>query len=278
MAQMFFKKFEGINALVSYLDNTPTSSTFDGKSLSSQNETDPAWYGYNNYEEARDLLLRGDAKLAKKVYTTGNLNMKAPMTGVRNRVVTRVAGFAPHVPNYIAGAPDNMLFVEKKKQVAPVVTIVYNVGVAGGVSGRTIETASARLLSAICSLERKNIRCNLYIASAQKSSDESQRCGLLVKIKDAGQYMDTLKMALPMISPAMNRRFGFRFRETMEGLSSNWVGRYGHSLRGKEFNAFLDDNRVKYDIAIAFMDIMELSTVEELEKFFEKKAAEIKKK
>lgn len=90
--------------------------------------------------------------------------------------------------------------------------------------------------------------------------------------------MDTLKMALPMISPAMNRRFGFRYRETVEGLTSSWIGGYGRSLKGDDFNDFLDKNLVKYDIAIAFMDIMKLSSVEELEKFFEKKAAEIKKK
>lgn len=270
----FFKRFESVTALVAYLDNTPTSDTFSGKYLSSQ-ATDAEHYGYANYEEARTKLLLGDARLAKSVFASDKLNMKAPYTASRLTVRTSVAGFAPHVPNYLAGVPNCMLFAERRKIVAPVVTIVYNVGIAGGVDGDDIEKASARLLSAICSLERKGVRCNLYVASAQE--ERQQRCGFVMKIKDAGQYMDTLKMAVPMLSRAMNRRFGFRFRETMPGLSNGWVDGYGRSLRGELFSKFLDDNSVRYDVALSAMDILDIQTVGELESYFERQAARVKK-
>ena len=98
-----------------------------------------------------------------------------------------------------------------------------------------------------------------------------------MKIKDSGQHMDVLKMALPMMSRAMNRRFGFRFRETMTGLKRAWANGYGSSLRGTDFCDFLNDNGVKYDVALSAMDVLKIRTIEELERYFEKQAAALKR-
>lgn len=271
----FFRRFESVNALVAYLDEAQTSEAFQHAHLSSQTVGSSEFYGYDCYDTARTKLLLGDPVLAKAVRMSGSLNMQAPATASRIRLRTAVAGFAPHVPNYLAGVTNNMLFVERQQVVAPVITIIYNTGIAGGIDGDDMEKASARLLSAICSLERKGIRCNLYVASAQE--DEGQRCGFIMKIKESGQHMDVLKMALPMMSRAMNRRFGFRFRETMPGLKKSWVGGYGRSMRGSKFTSFLNDNAVKYDVALSAMDVLEISTVEELEQYFKKQAEALKR-
>ena len=272
----YFKKFESVNALVTYLDNAEVQPNFKWRQASTSTY-DPSHYGYNSYEEARNMLLVGDKELQKKLRGTSKLDINVPEnTGIRKRMVTRVSGFAPHVPNFLAGVPNNMLWVEEKKISEPVITIIYNIGCLGGSSGSTVTMVSARIMSAIMSVERKGYRVNLYAASAQDEDDE--HCGFIVKIKDSGQHIDTLKMALPMISPAMNRRFGFRFRETMPGLSSSWVGGYGKSMGTENFKKFLDRQGFKYDVALAFESVKHIKNQEQLENIFIESTKQIKQK
>lgn len=272
----FFKKFNSINEMVSYLDNAEVSTTFKGSWLSSQSVGNIAEKGYETYAEAREKILHGDALLAKKLRGTEKLDINIPCTGTKKKMCTGVAGFMPHVPNFLAGVPNNMIFVQEKKVKQPIITIVYNIGCLSGSSGELVTKVSARIMSAIMSAERKGYRVNLYVASAQTEWQEA--CGMLVKIKDSGQHIDTLKMALPMISPAMNRRFGFRFRETMEGLSSGWVGGYGSSMSTGETQRFLDRQGVKYDVCIAFESVKHINSVEELERMFVDAANKTKNK
>lgn len=271
----FFKQFCSINEMVTYLDNAEVSSTFRGQYLSSKSTSDPAWSGYNNYEQAREMILKGDKDLAKKLRGTEKLDINIPCTGTKKKMCTGVAGFMPHVPNFLAGVPNNMIFVREQKVSQPVITVVYNIGCLRGSSGDLVLQVSARIMSAIMSAERKGYRINLYVASAQNRG--SQNCGMVVKIKDSDQHIDTLKMAVPMISPAMNRRFGFRFRETMKGLSSGWVDSYGSSMSTYETQEFLKRQNFKYDVCIAFESVKHIKNVEELEKIFIESTNKFKK-
>ena len=273
----FFMMFNSINELIRTLDNAKTSECWG--SCSSQNTGDPQNDGYNSYEEARSMILRGDNELAKQLRGTEKLNINIPIMGTRRKICTRVAGFAPHVPNYIAGVPNNMLWVEEKRAKSPVLTIVYNIGCRAGSSGSLVAKVSARIMSAIMSAERKGYRIDLFVASAQHESRSNEDAGFICKIKDAGQHIDTLKMALPMISPAMNRRFGFRFRETLEGLSVYaWKGGYGSSMDLDEFERWLKHHGFKYDVALAFESVKHINSVDELEKIFVDAANKIKNK
>ena len=271
----FMKQFNSINELVRYLDNAKVSSTWQGYLQDSKRTDDPSWSGYNTYDEAREMILKGDAGLAKKLRGTEKLDINIPITGTRRRITTAVAGFAPHVPNYIAGVPNNMLWCVEKKVQQHILTIVYNIGCLSGSSGDEVTKVSARIMSAIMSAERKGHRINLWVASAQTKG--GQKCGFLCKIKEAGQHIDTHKMALPMISPAMNRRFGFRFRETMEGLSDVWVYGYGYSMGTRELETWLHDHSFKYDVAFAYESVKNISNVEQLEKLFLDAANKLKK-
>lgn len=274
----FFKRFENINSLVSYLDNAKVSSTWRGMRESSQKTGKVDWYGYYTYEESHDKLLHGDKELQQRLRGSEKLDMNIPCTGTRKQMCTSVVGFMPHVPNFLAGVPNNMIFVREKQVKQKTITIVYNIGCRGDSSTEEVICASARILSAIMSVERQGYRCNLFVASVQEETDCRQRCGFVVKIKDSGQHIDTLKMALPMISPAMNRRFGFRFRETMEGLKRDWVDSYGSSMTQSELKQYLNDVGFKYDVALAYESVKAIQNVEELEQMFIDGANEIKNK
>lgn len=274
----FFKRFENINSLVSYLDNAKVSSTWRRMRESSQETRNAGWYGYYTYEESRDKLLHGDKELQQRLRGSEKLDMNIPCTGTRKQMCTGVVGFMPHVPNFLAGVPNNMIFVREKQVKQKTITIVYNIACRGNSSGEEVTCISARIMSAIMSVERQGYRCNLFVASSQTERHSRQRCGFVVKIKDSGQHIDTLKMALPMISPAMNRRFGFRFRETMEGLSRYWVDSYGSSMDQSELKQFLNDVGFKYDVALAYESVKRIQNVEELEQMFIDGANQIKNK
>lgn len=276
-AKSFFRNFPSINHLIDYLDAAQVSKDWGYES--SQTTTDPEEAGYNSYQEAREMVLHGDNTLAKKLRGTEKLNINIPVTGTRRKMCTRVAGFAPHVPNYIVGVPNNMLWVEEKKAKSPVLTIVYNIGCLSGSKGSLVTAVSARIMSAIMSAERKGYRINLFVASAQHERCSNEDAGFICKIKDAGQHIDTLKMAVPMISPAMNRRFGFRYRETLDGINVRcWRDGYGSSMTTSQLEDWLTHHNFKFDVAIAFESVKNISTVDELEKLFVNAANRIKNK
>lgn len=255
MARSLFKKYESIDAMVRDLN------TISGKE-DSNDTSNPHWYGTETYQEAVDRIVRGDDELAKKLRGSEKLDIHMPTTGVRKKIVTRVAGFAPHVPNFLAGVPNNMLWCEEQKVNKKVITVIYGCNTRSEASVDRIAKVSARVVSCIMSLERKGYRINLYASNVAKNG--SRESGFITKLKDSGQHIDVLKMAFPLLSASWNRRFGFRFREMCDWYSM------GCSLDGYDLRRYLDERKVKYDVALSYYDAERITTVEELEKLFTK--------
>lgn len=257
-----FRCYESIDEMVRHLGSE--------KGGHESNEThNSEWYGTKTYQEAEQRIVKGDDELAKMLRGSDKLDIHMPSTGVRKRMVTRVAGFAPHVPNYLAGVPNNMLWVEEKKVPKKVLTVIYGCNTHGDETAEDIAKVSARVVSCIMSLERKGYRINLYASNAADSG--SRRTGFITKLKDSGQHIDVLKMAFPLLSASWNRRFGFRFREMCGWRSA------GSSLHGYDLRNWLDANNVKYDVGLSFYDAKDIKTVEELEKLFTKNANKLNK-
>ena len=78
----FFKRFESVNALVTYLDNAQVTDTFRGHEHSKS--SDSSFYGYDSYEQARKMLLNGDKELQKHLRGTAKLDINVPSTATRN--------------------------------------------------------------------------------------------------------------------------------------------------------------------------------------------------
>lgn len=253
-----FKQFGSIAEMFKYLDGfgaVPESS--EAGCL-----YNPTWYASESYDEARQRCIKGDGNLAKMLRGSDKLDIHMPSTGTRKRMMTGVAGFAPHVPNFLAGVPNNMIFVKEQKVQKKVITVMYGCNTLGDVEPDEIAKVSARVLSCVMSLERKGYRVNLYAVNAAEQN--YVRSGFSVKIKDSGQHIDVLKCAFPLLSAAWNRRFAFRFRE----VASHFTAGMGNSMYGYDLRSFLNKNNVKYDIALNYYDAAKVRTVEELEKLF----------
>ena len=102
-----FRCYESIDEMVRHLGSEKggyeSNATYNSE-----------WYGTKTYQEAEQRIIKGDDELAKMLRGSDKLDIHMPSTGVRKRMVTRVAGFAPHVPNYLAGVPNNKLLFSQK--------------------------------------------------------------------------------------------------------------------------------------------------------------------
>ena len=191
------------------------------------------WSGTESYEQADSLLLYGDRELQKKIEAAGVSQIRTELKQHRNRrqLCSAVVGIAPNVPNYVAGAPTNMITVRQIRVKQPVLTFMYNTSVSGGVSAEQIIKATANLVSALLIIEASGIRVNLYVGEV--TTKNSHYCCWSVRIKDSGQIIDTLKMSYPLAHPSMLRRQWFRLMETTPGVPSAYVGGYGRVVNNE---------------------------------------------
>ena len=269
MQRYDFVAYNSINEMVQHL------SSIKGDPFSElySNGHDEEWYGTKSFQDAVERVTKGDKELSKIVRGSEKLDVKIPATGTKRKMITGVCGFMPHVPNYLAGVPNNMIFCKEERVAKKVITVIYGTNMRHDIDVDEVAAVSARVLSCIMSLERKGYRVNLYAASvASYTSDENPRksTGFITKLKDSGQHLDLIKMAFPMLSASWNRRFGFRFREMC-----GWE-KMGYSIYGKELRQFLTNHKVQYDVALGFYDARELRTVEQLEKLFLESTNKIK--
>lgn len=230
MAKVFFQKFENIKTFERFLTTTPkapsykfaTASTNDDKSTKKFTKTE-------NYEAANNLLLYGDKKTAKSIGEAGfDEAVKATKYESRRVYSSNVVGCAVNVPNYLAGVPCNMIRCTMQRQPKNVLTIGYNMSVGSATTASAIQTAAAKLLAAIVTLEAKGVRCNLYALNHSKSFSNNDEALLAIKIKNASQPLDLLKCAYPMAHPSMNRRHKFRWLEVSEAFE--YDGYYGQCV------------------------------------------------
>ncbi len=252
--------FDNIQKMISFLGSTPCKDD-------SGSTWRPEWYGSTSYEDAVQRCTAGDLELAKMMRGSEKLDINIPATGTRRKMITGVCGFMPHVPNYLANVPNNMIWCKEEKVPKKVITVVYGSNMLSYASVDEVAKTSARVLSCIMSLERKGYRINLYIANVARWDGRygPETTGFVVKLKDSGQHLDIIKTAFPMLSSSWNRRFGFKFREMCGWPSSSSMG---SSIYGKKLRDWLDKVNVKYDVAFGYHDACEIKTVEQLEELF----------
>ena len=231
MAKVIFKKFNGTGELSAHLAQAIVTDTFKYEQQSgSMNESESyAKFAHTkNYEEADDLLLYGCKELQKKIENAGVHQMRMQLNSFQNKrkIYSTVVGFAANVPAYLAGTPNSMINVKTTKVRQKVLNFMYNTSVSCSVSAERIIKAAAKVVQAIMIVEAGGVRVNVWAGEAFKSGSDPD-CLWLCKIKDAGQRMDTLKMAYPIAHPSMLRRRWFKLLETTEGVPSSYTCGYG---------------------------------------------------
>ena len=236
--KVIFKKFSGTGELSRYLADAVIQPAFkhdadDGSY--SETASYEKWSGTATYKEADDLLLYGCKSLQKKIEDAGVAKMRAKLNSftARRKVFSTVVGFAPNVPAFLAGTPNSMINLRQVKVRQRVLNFMYNTTVSWTVSAEDIVKAAANVVSAIMIIEAGGVRVNLWAGEAFKQ-DDCPDILWMVKVKDSGQRMDTMKMAYPIAHPSMLRRHWFRLLETTEGVPSDYTRGYGTVIKTEE--------------------------------------------
>ena len=208
----YLEKYESVNEFIKTLNERIKS--YKGEIY------DPSFKfcGTNSLDEANDLFYHGDKENADKV-TAAKAKIKAQGKGyeTRNSLYNSPCGFMPIVPKVLAGNPQNMLAIKKQTyQSTKVLNVVYNTTVHGSVKKENILNVAAKIANVIASLEKNGYRINLYVFFAAKDCYKGKtEASCLIKVKDSGKYLDTLRIAYPLVNSSFLRRHLFAYLERL---------------------------------------------------------------
>ena len=223
MEKVIFNKFNSVEEFSNWLQVTP--QTAKGKEFNASNEisrSNTKFAGTESFEEAQNLLKCGDKENAEKINATIR-KIKAQGKGnqTRNSLYNSPCGFMPIVPKVLAGDPQNMLAIKKQKYTSTkVLNIAYNTTIGYQTSAEEIIETAAKVANVIASLEKNGYRVNLYAFSCGEGKRNTVY-SLLVKIKDSGKYLDTLRIAYPLVNPSFYRRHVFGYMERLKSFNLN---------------------------------------------------------
>lgn len=228
MKNIVIERYNGVNEFVTIIGKRTPNKVFAGKDLSSDTGS-KKFTMTKNYADSVEIMTKGYAdglaemKAAKgvKVRTASNLHKRIPQASV--------VGYAPHVPNAIAGIPQSMIGTRSITMKSKVVSIIYNGGGDCGVDAEDFVKAGRNLLEVVTMLELQGYRVGVEIMD--DFCESKQKGFLFIKVKEQRQPINPLKLAYMLIHPSFFRRQGFRWLETCPEIESNafYYG-YGHPL------------------------------------------------
>ena len=214
--EQFFELFVSVTEFIHTINTRKVRESFEN-SQSSQTKN-YQFTGTEDYKEANDLFLYGDKNNANKL-NEALRKIKAQGKGneTRNKLYNSPCGFMPIVPKVLAGDPQNMLSIRKEKYSnTKVLNIVYNVTIDWSIKADEIVETAAKVANVIATLEKNGYRVNLYVYDCGKCLRDTIST-ILVKIKDSGEYLDTLRIAYPLVNPSFVRRHMRAYLERLEG-------------------------------------------------------------
>ena len=245
MEKVIFNKFDSVEQFSTWLQITPQTAM--GKELNEGVTNSFKFTGTKSFNEAQELLKYGDKVNADKIAATIR-KIKAQGKGneTRNKLYNSPCGFMPIVPKVLAGDPNNMLAIRKQRyNSTKVLNVVYNITVSGGKKKELLFETAAKVANVIASLEKNGYRVNLYVCFSVKSTcDESSKAISIIKIKDSGKYLDTLRIAYPLVNPSFLRRHLFAYLERVENYIL-WKG-YGIPLDDDAAQKYIPLQRYSY--------------------------------
>lgn len=233
MKEMVYEHFNSIGSMINALRTRPENSVFKGKELSSK-KNDYSFNLTHSLDEAFDLCQNGWDEKLNEVKAQFAAATRPNKNGAidRRRTYNHVVGYAPNVPNAILGLPQSMITTDKQPQKVKVASIVYSPTGLCTVTADDLIKAGIIVLNIVNQLELNGIRVNLVL-QPKGSYGSNQRTAMLVNVKDYRDPLDLRKLCFPMIHPSFFRRLGFRWLETVPGLTDrDYAFGYGHTTTG----------------------------------------------
>ena len=187
-----------------------------------------------SYDEALTCVTAGLPDVASRLKRELN-QFKAKQTGNLNqrRPINYYNGHSPNVPAAIIGLPKSMRKVVKTPSKVKTIRIFYQVCVNCDVEAEDINRAGSAVLQLVYWLELQGYRVELVLVAFCAEESRRRKAVCTITLKEFKQPLDILKLSFSVGSVAMFRRLGFRWLETVPGLTGAWRYGYGHTITEK---------------------------------------------
>jgi hypothetical protein len=252
MKKIIFEHFHSLNELIDTMETRPLNSVFSpSKKQSSQKEeydTNGKFTGTKSYEEAMSVIKTGYKepleKMKKAILKIGQTNPSQ-----RPRTKNDFVGFVPNVPNALMNLPITMINREKQPNKSKNIHLTYSFCGSSDVRTHELIKAGINFISLVNSLEKQGYRVKIDALFA--SSVSKTIAAYTVNLKAYGQQLNLLKLAFPLVHPAMLRRVSFKYMETAPNLKDkDFLNGYGYPLghlmnfNGDKERKFLKENKI----------------------------------
>ena len=203
-------RFESLGELLRYTDTTPAQWQ-DRSSRTKGGD----WNGSKDWPEALDLAAHGWPEGRAKMSQALAMAQAASTFESYPAMSLDVAGgyLLPH----LAAAGDPFCMVTPapiSERSRPVLRLCVAAAVSAMVNPHEIINYGAALLTIIDALESANFRVELSLVYALRSHADS-KASFTVTVKQAQDILELDRLAFVLASPAMWRRIGFAFIETL---------------------------------------------------------------
>lgn len=231
-----YEAFKSLNTMLDTMEKRPPNAVFIKKeTLSSQRdetESRKSFTGTNTYADAMEIMKAGYKdpieKMKKAILKIGQRdNYQRP------RLQTDFVGFVPHVPNTVMNLPMTMLNRQKRPNKSKTIHLTYNFGATANVNTGEIIQAGINFISLVNSLEKQGYRVKIdtIFAAVTTNRGPHSLAACTLTLKEYDQQLNLLKLAFPLVHPAMLRRVSFKWLETSPGITDKeFIHGYGTTL------------------------------------------------
>lgn len=254
MKKVFFTKYESVSSFLNALEKRPLNPMWKGAKKESGGTTRyHVKFTTTACMESADYLFKyGDKANYEKIKKVADkISAKGTGTRQKRRVKASMVGCVPHIGNYLAGDPNNMINIVKERvSSSKIVNILYNPAVAWHVSASDIIEAGVKILSKIKAMESQGYRVNLYTLDIGANRSRTEYVACAIRIKASDQYTDPMKLAYPLVNPSFTRRHGFKFIETESRITDRcFVSGYGVPITNEDqVKEILKGQAIKVDL------------------------------
>lgn len=244
-----YENFDNIYKFMDIIEKRPNNGKFG---QSSQKESSDGWSGTRTYKEAVEQFSNGLPETCERMKKSlerfkANANVSQNKARPRNYY----HGYTPNIPAAIMGLPKSMRQIERTPQKVKAISIMYDASANCGTSADTLNKAGCTVLELVYALEVKGYRVRLDLLPFTSKDGEEVVCA--ITLKDWRQPLDLLKLSFPLTSPAMFRRFGFKWAEGIPGVEKHFCS-YGRTLTKDACRKLMEAHGVKTDNAY-FIDV-----------------------
>lgn len=213
------EEFSSIFQMLDCLEGRENNSAMQGEHSSTE-DRDSSWSGTRTYKQAVELITKGYTDILDQLAVGMRKAMKSlkDVDFSKSYMIEDVQGAVPIVPNYLANLPKTMSYRKPIVKKVKTINVIYAPTANCGTSAEELVEAGVAMLSAIRVIEKSNVSIKLDCMFMDSKHDNNYAIAT-VRVKNYRDRLDLQKLCFPIANPAMLRRFGFRFLESVPGLT-----------------------------------------------------------